>query len=413
MDEVMDLDAEDDGDDTFAGNIEEADTTRRLAEQARRDTGLTRSPSPAGSASSIEELEMEGTRMTRQRKDHGRVQKTRPTSSQAVAKITLHAVKETMKMCAKEMRYGKRRKDPESDSDSDDAQKPILIEKTFHVKDNGHDVLDFKVRNSLRTIQAKPEKYFKHLAKKVEPQLETLEADHLTANTVNPRIVKKVHDRGAHMELKYFDAGNITVESRAPKASFSARGGDIQGDLALDWIEPDNVWQCVDALLNYCITVYSVRRDDYTPWVIMKVLHEIRYFAICRDAKMQKKVLTEFVNCIFRKNEANARKKAPPVEYTDALKIAENELKKVGIGGNYYGVEPYSGQSAMDKAEKDENKKLRAKVAQLQQDLDIARRKPLGPPSLSYGSGSNSKPRGKALGQMTGAEKQGITCRDW
>ena len=128
---------------------------------------------------------------------------------------------------------------------------------------------------------------------------------------------------------------------------------------------------------------------------------------------MQKKVLTEFVNCIFRKNEANARKKAPPVEYTDALKIAENELKKVGIGGNYYGVEPYSGQSAMDKAEKDENKKLRAKVAQLQQDLDIARRKPLGPPSLSYGSGSNSKPRGKALGQMTGAEKQGITCRDW
>ena len=135
----------------------------------------------------------------------------------------------------------------------------------------------------------------------MEPQLETVDMDHLTSNTVNPRIIKKVHDAGAHLELKYFDGGNITVESRAPKASFSARSGDIQTDLALDWVEPNTVWQCVDALLNYCTTVYSVRRDDYTPWVIMKVLHEIRYFSICREPKMQKKVITEFVNCIFRK----------------------------------------------------------------------------------------------------------------
>ena len=129
-----------------------------------------------------------------------------------------------------------------------------------------------------------------------------------------------MHDAGAHLELKYFDAGNITVESRAPKASFSARSGDIQTDLALDWIEPSTVWQCVDALMNYCTTVYSVRRDDYTPWVLLKVLHEIRYFSICREPRLQKKVITEFVNCIFRKNESNVRKKTPPVDYTQALK---------------------------------------------------------------------------------------------
>ena len=104
----------------------------------------------------------------------------------------------------------------------------------------------------------------------------------------------------------------------------------------------------------------------------MKVLHEIRYFAVCKDSKTQKKVITEFVNCIFRKNEANARKKAPPVEYDDALKIAENELKKIGLGGNFYSVEPYSGSSALDKADKEELKKLRAKFAQQQQQLDVA-----------------------------------------
>ena len=239
--------------------------------------------------------------------------------------------------------------------------------------------------------------------------METVEMDHLTANTVNPRVIKKVHDAGAHLELKYFDAGNITVESRAPKASFSARSGDIQTDLALDWIEPSTVWQCVDALMNYCTTVYSVRRDDYTPWVILKVLHEIRYFSICREPRLQKKVITEFVNCIFRKNESNVRKKTPPVDYTQALKIAENELKKVGIGGNYYGLEPYSATNALDKSEKEELKKLRAKVATMQRDLDIANRRPRGPPMPSYGGQS----RNNDWSKLSGAEKQAMTCRDW
>ena len=69
---------------------------------------------------------------------------------------------------------------------------------------------------------------------------------------------------------------------------------------------------------------------------------------------MQKKVITEFVNCIFRINEANMRKKASSVVYTVILKIAENELKMVGIGGNYYGLF-------------------------MQEELDIANRRPKGP----------------------------------
>ena len=108
------------------------------------------------------------------------------------------------------------------------------------------------------------------------------------------------------------------------------------------------------------------------------------------------------------------RKKSPPVDYTEALKIAENELKKIGVGGNYYGVEPYSGNSAMDKAEKEELKKLRARVATMQRELDIANRRPKGPPKPSYGGGGG---RGDARqtdwSKLSGAEKQAMTCRDW
>ena len=113
---------------------------------------------------------------------------------------------------------------------------------------------------------------------------------------------------------------------------------------------------------------------------------------------------------LLRKNEANARKKSPPVEYTDALKIAENELKKVGIGGNYYGFEPYSGCSAVDKSEKEELKRLRAKVATLQKDLDIANRRPRGMMNKpTYGI----DPRKNDWSRLSGPEKQAMTCRDW
>ena len=403
MDDIIDLE-EEEGDDTFVvtGNMSD---TAQLAAQARRDTGIReRSPSPLGSATSEEEMFVTASRKPKKAKSTSR---SVSNSSQAL-KIQLQAMKETMKLMSNR---GKKRKVEVSSSESEEDQEPILIEKTFKVKDNGHDILDFKIRNSLRTINSKPENYFKHLVRKVEPQLETVEMDHLTANTVNPRIIKKVHDAGAHLELKYFDGGNITVESRAPKASFSARSGDIQTDLALDWVEPNTVWQCVDALLNYCTTVYSIRRDDYTPWVIMKVLHEIRYFSICREPKLQKKVITEFVNCIFRKNEANVRKKTPPVEYTEALKIAENELKKVGIGGNYYGIEPYSSSNVMDKVDKEELKKLRSRVANMQRELDIANMRPKGPQKPSYGG--QGQARNSDWSKLSGEEKQAMTCRDW
>ena len=368
--------------------------TEILARTVRRDLGLRqKSPSPLGSASSIEEVAME------------KASSRSLNNSRKAMRMTMNVVKQTVKA----MKSGKRKRE-ESGSSSEDDQNPILVNGTFKVKDNAHDVIDFAMRNRLRTINAKPETYFKYLTKKVEPQLETLETDHINMNTVNPRIIKKVHDAGAHLELKYFDAGNISVESRAPKASFRTRGGDIHTDLALDWVEPDTVWQCVDAILNYCTTVYSVRRDDFTPWVIMKVLHEIRYFAVCKEARLQKKVITEFVNCIFRRNEANARKKCPPVDYTDALKIAENELKKVGLGGNFYGVEPYSGATALDKADKEELKKLRGKVASLQQELDIANRRPRG----VYAPSSYAEDQKKTdWNKMSGEEKKSITCREF
>ena len=63
----------------------------------------------------------------------------------------------------------------------------------------------------------------------------------------------------------------------------------------------------------------------------------------------------------------------------------------------------------MDKADKEELKKLRGKVATLQRDLDVANRRPKGPPKPTYGS----EQRRTDWTKMTGSEKQAMTCREW
>ena len=63
----------------------------------------------------------------------------------------------------------------------------------------------------------------------------------------------------------------------------------------------------------------------------------------------------------------------------------------------------------MDKADKEESKKLRAKVINMQRELDIASRRPKGHLKSSYGE----QARNSDWSKMSGEEKQAMTCRDW
>ena len=92
LDDIMDLDDEDNinADDTFASDGVQ-DRTTELVRNARRDMGLTiRSPSPAGSASSVEHVE----EISKRKKSR----KSLKANSEAVKMVTRNVVKETMKM---------------------------------------------------------------------------------------------------------------------------------------------------------------------------------------------------------------------------------------------------------------------------------------------------------------------------
>ena len=149
----------------------------------------------------------------------------------------------------------------------------------------------------------------------------------------------------------------------------------------------------------------------------MKTLHDSRYFAACKNLTQQKKVLTDFVNSFFRKNEVLARKKEPPMDLKSALDLATASLTKAGIhhlSTSIYSVEPYSGSRPSEGDDKDaEIKKLRVENAQLRREVDTLKRKVAQTPRKAGGYGGRGLSGGTHPSQMSLQEKVAVTCKDW
>ena len=93
----------------------------------------------------------------------------------------------------------------------------------------------------------------------------------------------------------------------------------------------------------------------------MQVLHNVRFFSsVATDQKIQKKLITEYVNTFFRwvnhcrsylcnvlkfcrKNAIKGRARDPPMSYKDAMDMVNNVLAKNGIShlSNLCAMDPY------------------------------------------------------------------------
>ena len=45
-----------------------------------------------------------------------------------------------------------------------------------------------------------------------------------------------------------------------------------------DYVEPQTVWECMDAVFHYVTALWSIRTEDYSGLVLLRALHDVRYF---------------------------------------------------------------------------------------------------------------------------------------
>lgn len=81
-------------------------------------------------------------------------------------------------------------KDPEL------QETPIMVNwLNYDVKDDATTVADLELRNAMRPLNMKPEVYWKSFDRIAKPCLESVENGHISTVLVNPKVVKKMHDR--------------------------------------------------------------------------------------------------------------------------------------------------------------------------------------------------------------------------
>ena len=108
----------------------------------------------------------------------------------------------------------------------------------------------------------------------------------------------------------------------------------------------------MDAVFHYVTALWSVRTEDYLGLVLLRALHDVRYFAGANKTdKAQAAMITKFVNIVFVQNSMRGRSLEPPLPYKETLEIAKRVMFEAGHDGmsSVIGVEPYTGNRGTSK----------------------------------------------------------------
>ena len=193
----------------------------------------------------------------------------------------------------------RRRRDEQEDSEDEEVAGPVLIDvENHHLKDDAHTILDWVARSVRPFNGGDLLVYWKDRKTRDESVLEDLKMSHLTKVPINPTVLKKAHDRGMETTAKQWLSSNYSVKNNDCKMRVADKG--MAGAFFYDFQEPKGVWECVDAVFNYAMTLMMIRPDDWTGLLLLRTLHECRYFCHPQfDAKTQKELIMAFFDQVL------------------------------------------------------------------------------------------------------------------
>lgn len=193
----------------------------------------------------------------------------------------------------------RRRRDDQEDSEDEEVAGPVLIEvKNHHLKDDAHSILDWVARGVRPYNGGDLQAYWEERKRRDEPVLEDLKMSHLTKVPINPTVLAKAHDRGMETTAKQWLSSNYSVRNNDCKMRVTDKG--MAGAFFYDFQEPKGVWECVDAVFNYAMSLMMIRPDDWTGLLLLRTLHECRYFCHPQfDAKTQRELIMAFFDQVI------------------------------------------------------------------------------------------------------------------
>lgn len=240
---------------------------------------------------------------------------------------------------------GKKRK---KDEDWKSEEKEMFT-ATVDIKDDGHDVLCWEVRNRLVTPNGKPEDWWsKEVPVRRGPMLgSNLVVDHLMPGRVHETTAVKVYDRTEVLELKHLltkNSGHLGSVKQKVRTDYNATEGSVATSIETDYKGASDVHEAVEGIFNLVVYTHMARPWDYMPIAMLRAGHQMRWFVgVTRNPTEQSKVIERWVNEVMVIASQRARQSKPPPVYEEMLRVARNvchaaNLPERGLmSGDLYG----------------------------------------------------------------------------
>ena len=172
---------------------------------------------------------------------------------------------------------------------------------------------------------------YKSLGRKAKPARDTLDWEPMGTLSVANASVRRMHDRGAILTVKMFLPMNHDVSSREARISYKGTDGDFVRE-SLNYKDPTETWQIVEALHVYTMCLSRVWPEDWTGAALTSILIKYRWIANCGKPKVaQVKLLVDFINTVLSTNATFGRQQRPPSSYAKIKEILANRVWSKGI----------------------------------------------------------------------------------
>ena len=233
----------------------------------------------------------------------------------------------------------KKKKDEVDNNSVEEPLVPVII-KGLDVEDDGVSKICWAIRSRLRPFAGSQEEFWDHQDQVAHPIRESFDTDFLRLDPVNSQVTLRDHDRGATRTIKQYLKQNIRVEKT--KLVTDGTGYD-SNDVGFrrEYAESTGVYQVVSGLWQYQTNLWMIRRDDHSGVLLLRMLHDVKFFLptllakfadkTTRDKK-QLEVVTYFVDECLRQNSQRGRQGRPPLNYDEVRRVAKSALHNIYSG---------------------------------------------------------------------------------
>ena len=234
----------------------------------------------------------------------------------------------------------KKKKEGLDDMVEEEELEPVVF-AGVEGEDNGVDVICWQIRTKLRPFTGDWEKYWEMVPRVDHPVRESLDASFLRMDPVNGLVTMRDHDRGAPRKIKQYLKDNLRVTKTKAWVSNQRNMEEHDIGLSRNYVEPTGVYEVMSAIYQYAINVWMIRRDDWSGLLMLKVLHDVKFFAPILISKIRTKaerdkkqleVITWFADQVLELNSQRGRLRKTPLMYDDVRKVATSAANKIYAG---------------------------------------------------------------------------------